>query len=258
MTARTPDVTEIDDQWARPLASRLLGSTVVSAEFYPDWEAVYRDNVDRVYRLMFAKVGNRPDGEDLTAAVFVAALRSLRVSASPVEVRTYLLITARTVLARYWRRTLGREITKITDEDTLEAVSADPARPADTAGQAAMILAQLPESYRRILRLRFLESYSMREAATAMGISVAYAMVLQHRALRRAAHGRTPISLPDNAVIDMSSRVKRISDGDDYPDRAGAIVFTVVRRIILRERATFPGRSGSGLAGRTGQLPRIE
>ena len=80
------------------------GLRVVDGEFYPDWEAVYRDNVDRVYRLMFAKVGNRPDAEDLTAEVFVAALRPLRVSASVAEVRSYLLTTARTVLAGHWRR----------------------------------------------------------------------------------------------------------------------------------------------------------
>ncbi|MGH3669629.1 MAG: RNA polymerase sigma factor, partial [Pseudonocardiaceae bacterium] len=72
---------------------------VVSDESYPDWEAVYRDNVARIYRLMFAKVGNRADAEDLTAEVFLAALRPLRVSASAAEVRAYLLTTARTVLA---------------------------------------------------------------------------------------------------------------------------------------------------------------
>ena len=66
---------------------------------YADWEAVYRDNVDRVYRMMFVKVGNRPDAEDLTAEVFLAALRPLRMSASVGEVRAYLLATARTVLA---------------------------------------------------------------------------------------------------------------------------------------------------------------
>jgi RNA polymerase sigma-70 factor (ECF subfamily) len=159
---------------------------VVSGEFYPDWEAVYRDNVDRVYRLMFAKVGNRPDAEDLTAEVFLAALRPLRVSASVAEVRAYLLATARTVLAGYWRRTLGREITRLTDDDTLAAVLPGTAASADAVAQAAVILAQLPETYRRILELRFLESCSVREAATAMGVSVAYAKVLQHRALRRA------------------------------------------------------------------------
>ncbi|MGH3548021.1 MAG: RNA polymerase sigma factor [Pseudonocardiaceae bacterium] len=160
---------------------------VVGDEFYPDWEAVYRDNVDRVYRLMYAKVGNRPDAEDLTAEVFLAALRPLRVSASVAEVRAYLLATARTVLAGYWRRTLGREITTLTDDDTLEAVLPDTAASGDAVTQAAVILAELPENYRRILELRFLESCSVREAASAMGVSLAYAKVLQHRALRRAA-----------------------------------------------------------------------
>lgn len=160
---------------------------VVSDEFYPDWEAVYRDNVDRVYRLMYAKVGNRPDAEDLTAEVFLAVLRPLRVSASAPEVRAYLVATARTVLAGYWRRTLGREITTLDDDDDLEPVPVDSAASADAAGRAAAILAELPEPYRRVLQLRFLESCSVREAAAALGVSVAYAKVLQHRALRRAA-----------------------------------------------------------------------
>jgi RNA polymerase sigma-70 factor (ECF subfamily) len=102
---------------------------MVNGEFYPDWEAVYRDNVDRVYRLMFAKVGNRPDAEDLTAEVFLAALRPLRVSASAPEVRAYLVATARTVLAGHWRRTLGREITRFTDDEVLESVPPEAAVP---------------------------------------------------------------------------------------------------------------------------------
>jgi RNA polymerase sigma factor (sigma-70 family) len=160
---------------------------VVSGEFYPDWEAVYRDNVDRVYGLMYAKVGNRPDAEDLTAEVFLAALRPLRVSASAPEVRAYLLTTARTVLAGYWRRTLGREITRLSDDDELEWVPAQSPVAPEAATRAAVILAELPELYRRILQLRFLEACSVREAAAALGVSVTYAKVLQHRALRRAA-----------------------------------------------------------------------
>ena len=54
---------------------------------------MYRDNVDRVYRMMVAKVGNRPDAEDLTAEVFLTALRPLRVSASVGEVRADPLAT---------------------------------------------------------------------------------------------------------------------------------------------------------------------
>jgi RNA polymerase sigma-70 factor, ECF subfamily len=158
---------------------------LVGAEFYPDWESIYRDNVDRIYRLMFAKVGNRPDAEDLTAEVFTAALRPLRVTASVGEVRAYLSATARTVLARHWRRTLGREITTITDAEAAPEPVEEDARL--TTARVERLLTGLPEQYRRVLRLRFLEGCSIRETAAALGVSVANAKVIQHRALRRAA-----------------------------------------------------------------------
>ena len=92
---------------------------VVTGGRYADWDAIYRDNATWVYRTIFARVGNQPDAEDLTAEVFLAALGPLRISASVPEVRAYLRATARTVLAAHWRATLGREITSI--EDIAEA-----------------------------------------------------------------------------------------------------------------------------------------
>jgi RNA polymerase sigma-70 factor (ECF subfamily) len=162
------------------------GLHLVGEEVYADWEAVYRDNIGRIHRLMYAKVGNRPDAEDLTTEVFLTALRPLRISASVGEVRSYLLATARTVLADYWRRTLGREITTLDEElgmSTPEPAPSDPTAPA----RAAAILAELPERYRRILELRFLGACSIKEAAAEMGVSIGNAKVLQHRALRQAA-----------------------------------------------------------------------
>src|ERR1700722_16697398 len=103
---------------------------------YPDWEAVYRDNSTWVYRTLFARVGNRADAEDLTAEVFLAALRPLRLTASVGEVRAYLRTTARTVLAAHWRETLGREITSIDDDieqppESEEAITTPPQRVAE-------------------------------------------------------------------------------------------------------------------------------
>lgn len=151
---------------------------------YPNWEAVYQDNASWVYRTLLARVGNRADAEDLTAEVFLAALRPLRLTASVGEVRAYLRTTARTVLAAHWRETLGREITSIEDieqpPDSEEAINTAPQRVAE-------VLDQLPDHYRRILELRFLQSNSIKESAAALGVSVANAKVLQHRALRLAA-----------------------------------------------------------------------
>jgi RNA polymerase sigma factor (sigma-70 family) len=165
-----------------PASPRVL--RVVPEGQYADWEAIYRDNATWVYRTMFARVGNRADAEDLTAEVFLAALRPLRVSASMAEVRAYLRATARTVLAAHWRATLGREVTLIDDitaaPDSEEAISMAPQR-------VRMVLKALPDNYRRILELRFLQGSSIKNAAAELGVSIANAKVLQHRALRLAA-----------------------------------------------------------------------
>lgn len=163
---------------------------VVPADAYASWEHIYNDNVDRLYRLMFGKVGNRADAEDLTAEVFLAAVPRVRQAASIGEVRAYLSAVARTVLADHWRRTLGQQITTVDpgEFDQVPEVTA----PAGTGGHVAArrvsrLLEALPERYRRILQLRFLESASIREAATSMQITIANAKVLQFRALRQAA-----------------------------------------------------------------------
>jgi len=158
----------------------------IPGDSYPDWEAIYLDNVERIYRILYGRVGNRPDAEDLTAEVFQAALGPLRLSASVGEVRAYLLATSRTVLASYWRRRYSAEITSI-DVQGDRAAFDDPPTESMAPQRVARILAALPERYGRILELRFIESCSVREAARAMNVSVANAKVLQHRALRHAA-----------------------------------------------------------------------
>src|ERR1700704_6075869 len=153
---------------------------------YTDWEAVYADNATWGYRTIFGRVGTRPDAEDLTAEVFLAALKPLRITATVAEVRGYLRATTRTVLAAHWRQTIGCEVTSsdgLTDlpQDVEHAVNSA------TAQQVHRVLAALPDTYRRILELRFLQGRSIKESATQMGVTVANAKILQHRALRLAA-----------------------------------------------------------------------
>ncbi|WP_067573089.1 RNA polymerase sigma factor [Nocardia acidivorans] len=161
------------------------GLRLVSGEGYSGWEAVYRDNVGWVYALMMGKVGNHADAEDLTAEVFTTALEPLRMSATVPEVRAYLRATARTVLARYWRTRMGRAITTIDDDFVDQPV--ETASDGVAEGKVRAVLARLPDNYRRILELRFLQGLSVRDAARELGVTVANAKVLQHRALQQAA-----------------------------------------------------------------------
>jgi RNA polymerase sigma-70 factor (ECF subfamily) len=172
-----------------PGGGRAVRLHVVSEDAYPNWEAAYKDNVGRLYRLMYARVGNRPDAEDLTAEVFRAAMGPLRLVASKGEVRSYLLMTARTVLASHWRDRLGHPVTSIDPERDAQFLADGPAPgPAsDAPERVGRILAALPERYRQILELRFLQASSIKEAAKVMNITVGNAKVLQHRALQMAA-----------------------------------------------------------------------
>src|SRR3984957_8624720 len=122
---------------------------VVDTEAYADWESVYRDNVSRLYRLMYSRVGNRPDAEDLTSEVFRTALGPLRLGSSKGEVRAYLLMTAQTVLASHWRRHLGLSVTSI-DPDADSACLAEPSGsdpPSSAPSRANQILGALPDRY---------------------------------------------------------------------------------------------------------------
>ena len=169
-----------------PTAGAGLRVAADTGSCYPDWAAVYADNAIWVYRMIVKCIGNCPDAEDLTAEVFLAALRPLRTTATVAHVRGYLRATTRTVLAAHWRQTMGREITSIDDVPDLPQ-DAEHAVDSATAQQVHRVLAALPDNYRRILELRFLQGCSVKESARQMSVSVANAKILQHRALRLAA-----------------------------------------------------------------------
>jgi RNA polymerase sigma factor (sigma-70 family) len=156
------------------------------------WEAVYRDHVTAVHRFAAARTGNRPDAEDITTQVFLRALPRLRPEAAPGEVRGYLLATARSVLAEHWSSRFGAPVEPLDEGREAHALAGhaepDGDEPAGDrgAGRVAAILDRLPDNYRRVLELRFLNGCSVRETADSLGVTVANAKVLQFRALRRA------------------------------------------------------------------------
>lgn len=151
------------------------------------WQATYRDNVVSVYRYMYAGVGNRSDAEDLTSETFLVALPHLRVDASAGERHNYLMATARTTLADHWRRRfrlLGMVELRESVATRWDEVAPDVT---DPALRLKAVLAKLPDSYRRVLELRFLEGASIKETARRLGTTVGNAKILQFRALRRAS-----------------------------------------------------------------------
>ena len=154
------------------------------------------DELEVVYGFIYSRVGNPADAEDLTQQVALKALHRLRDGTPAPAVRSYLFATARSVLATFWSGRARLPEAELPDD----VVGADEGRevlPSDEAAAwVAHILDGLTSSQRRVLELRFLRGYSLREVAGEMGQSVGSIKVLQLRALRKAASFGLPQEAP--------------------------------------------------------------
>jgi RNA polymerase sigma-70 factor (ECF subfamily) len=143
------------------------------------------DELELVYAFIYARVGNRADAEDLTQQVAMKAIPRLREGAPASAIRGYLFATARSVLGAFWSTRLGLSQAEL-HEDLAMAIPQSQ-QSDEPAERARRILAGLSDNYRRVLELRFLHGYSLKEVAAEMRSTVGAVKVMQLRALRAAA-----------------------------------------------------------------------
>src|SRR4030081_3004517 len=141
-----------------------------------------------VYAFIYARVGNRADAEDLTQRVALKAIPRLRQGAPASAIRGYLFATARSVLGGFWSTRLGLSEAELHEDLALAVPQAAPNE--ERADTVQRILAELSDNYRRVLELRFLHGYSLKEVAAEMNSTVGAVKVMQLRPLRAAAKAR--------------------------------------------------------------------
>ncbi len=156
------------------------------------FEAIYDAHVVPIYRYIYARVGNRPDAEDLTAGVFMRAVEQLDVTRDPGQIASWLYRVSQNAIADHWRAFYRLPL--VTEErlapgwEPVAAAEPTPPRGEDRSeARVEAVLRLLPGHYRRVLELRFLQHLSVAETAEAMGVTHGNAKVLQYRALRKAA-----------------------------------------------------------------------
>jgi len=148
------------------------------------------DELELVYAFIYARVGNRADTEDLTQQVALKAFPRLRQGAPASAIRGYLFATARSVLGAFWSTRLGLSEAELREDLALAVPTSPPSE--EGVETVQHVLAQLSDNYRRVLELRFLHGYSLKEAAAEMKSTVGAIKVMQLRALRAAAKVRLP------------------------------------------------------------------
>ena len=156
------------------------------------FESIYDAHVVAIYRFIHARVGNRPDAEDLTAQVFMRAVEQLDTTRDEGQIVAWLYRVSQNAIADYWRAFYRLPLvgTEQVAPGWEPAAPGEPAPDADSdraSRRVEALLRRLPERYREVLELRFLRRLSVEETARQLGISHGNAKVLQYRALRKAA-----------------------------------------------------------------------
>jgi RNA polymerase sigma-70 factor, ECF subfamily len=146
-----------------------------------DWQAVYREEMPRVFNYFRYRGLEWGTAEDLTSATFEKAWRARdRYRREKAAVPTWLLAIARNVAIDHFRRT--RPEVPLVDEAASDA--ATPETAALRAGQSqrlAELLRELPDREREIVALKYGADATNRAIATLTGLSESNVGTILHR-----------------------------------------------------------------------------
>jgi len=151
----------------------------------PDWDAVYADQLPRVFNFFRYRFGRTADAEDLTARTFEKAWTNRhRYRRDVAGFSTWLMTIARNVASDHLRarkRHVGLE------DATVVAPGATPEDEAvrHSDGQRlSMLLQRLPDRDRELLAMKYGAGMTNRAIAQATGLSESNVGTIVHRAVQ--------------------------------------------------------------------------
>ena len=151
----------------------------------PDWDAVYAEQLPRVYNFFRYRFGDTADVEDLTARTFEKAWRARSQYRRDVaRFSTWLLSIARNVAVDHHRTRRPtvplEEAAAVATADTPE----DEALRRSDGQRLAALMARLPDRDRELLALKYGAGMDNRAIARATGLTESNVGTILHRAVQ--------------------------------------------------------------------------
>lgn len=164
---------------------------------------LYRHHLNDIYRYIYGRVGTQADAEDLTSETFLRMVENLPQYRGTGTFLSWLWGIARHVVNDFWRThyAISEVPLELAEWATHLISDDDPNNDVENPKNLALLvrehLSKLPDHYRRVLELRFLEGESIQETAQAMGCTESVVKVRQHRALKKLAQSITEDKFPE-------------------------------------------------------------
>ncbi len=161
-------------------------SKVLVGEVPVDWEAVYADQLPRVYNFFRYRVFDSRVAEDLTATTFEKAWSErLRYRHELGAFSTWLFTIARNVATDYFRKERhDLPLTYVDQQSHDNSLEETIQRRADAA-RLSVLLRRLPERERELISLKYGANLTNRAIADVMGLTESNVGTLLHRGVGR-------------------------------------------------------------------------
>lgn len=151
-------------------------------------EKLCADTWREVYRFIYYKVGNREEAEDITQETYAKAMVYLRKEYAVIENHSAFLKTiALNILKDKWRKQRKEPVNINLDDLDIESEEEDFTQVTERRQALREALDSLKEEQRRVVELRILKGYSVKETAGILKKKEATIRVLQLRALKKLA-----------------------------------------------------------------------
>jgi RNA polymerase sigma-70 factor (ECF subfamily) len=165
---------------------RLLDRLVpIAQEDALDWDAVYGEELPRVYNFHLYRVSDRATAEDLTSLTFEKAWRAReRYRKNRASVSTWLLSIARNVAIDHFRRAKARPEVPLEDDNrSHDDTPEDAVQRRDNRWRLEALLADLGPRERELVALKYGAGATNRAIAKVTGLSESNVGTILHRTL---------------------------------------------------------------------------
>lgn len=157
---------------------------------------------DKVFRLAFSMMHNETQAEDIAQDAFVKIWKALATYHGGASLSTWIYTITRNTCLTELKKRSTRQTVSLYEPEMEAAIDSIPALQASATGMGAEIdaeamLAKLPEKYRRVITLFYLEQKSYEEVAAMLGIPLGTVKTLLFRAKKELiAIGHRQASAP--------------------------------------------------------------
>lgn len=145
---------------------------------------LYDNNIKHVYRFVYYKTNHKEIAEDITSEVFVRAFEQIEKFRGKSSFKTWVCTIAKNLVIEWYRN--KERTTQLIYEPGAKEVEET-----ESNGESEKLLNSIlsgikNERYQKILELRYLMNYTLKEIAAELNVTVGNAKVIQNRAIKNA------------------------------------------------------------------------